>query len=104
MYQQTNGPKGPGPEYNEYSQILLKLIHLRQTDYDRFMDELYVAVTGHFRSVIHDKTPVEEKLQAIDTMIKHFIKSGEQYEKCADLQKLRAELTDQLKAKELVHA
>jgi len=95
--------KAGGEEY-EYSQILLKLIHLRKTDYDKFMDELYVAVTGEFRNIIHDKTPVEEKLQAIDTMKNHFIKSGEQYEKCIELQRLRDELVEVSKLKERVHA
>lgn len=78
-------------ELNKYSQILLELVHLRQTDYDGFMNRLYEAITGEFKEVLHDQTPVEEKSQAIWTMIKHFEKT-EEFEKCADLKKLADEL------------
>jgi hypothetical protein len=84
-------------DLNKYSTILLDLIHLRQTDYDAFMDRLYEALTGEFRDAIHDASPVDEKSQAIWTMIKHFEKT-EEFEKCADLKKLVEEL-DQDKLK-----
>lgn len=74
-------------DLNSYSQILLDLIHLKQTDYDAFMNRLYEALTGEFKDVIHDSSPVSEKAQAIRTMIKHFEKS-EEFEKCAELKKL----------------
>lgn len=74
-------------DFNSYSKILLDLIHLRNTDYDAFMDRLYEALTGEFKDAIDDKSPVEEKTQAIWTMINHFSKR-EEYEKCADLKKL----------------
>jgi hypothetical protein len=74
-----------------YSEILLELIRLRETDYDGFMDRLYEALAGEFRDVVHDGSPKEEKRQAIWTMISHFEKK-EQYEKCADLKKLSEEL------------
>lgn len=72
---------------NSYSKILLDLIHLRQTDYDAFMNRLYEALTGEFKDVIHDSSPVNEKSQAIWTMIKHFEKN-EEFEKCAELKRL----------------
>lgn len=72
---------------NGYSKILLDLIHLRQTDYDAFMNRLYEALTGEFKDVINDSSPVDEKSQAIWTMIKHFEKQ-EEFEKCAELKKL----------------
>ena len=79
------------PNKRNYHDILLELIQLRETDYDAFMDRLYEALAGEFRDVVHDKTPVEEKKQAIWTMIEHF--SGkEQYEKCADLKRLSEEI------------
>lgn len=76
---------------NSYSKILLDLIHLRQTDYDAFMNRLYEALTGEFKDVINDSSPVSEKSQAIWTMIKHFEKN-EEFEKCAELKKLADEL------------
>lgn len=78
-------------DLNKYSKILLDLVYLRQTDYDAFMNRLYEALTGEFRDVINDQTPVEEKSQAIWTMIKHFEKN-EEFEKCADLKKLADQL------------
>lgn len=78
-------------DLNNYTKILLDLIHLRQTDYSAFMNRLYEALTGEFKDVIHDKSPVEDKTQAIWTMIKHFEKN-EEFEKCADLKKLADEL------------
>ena len=81
-------------DLNNYTKILLDLIHLRQTDYDAFMNRLYEALTGEFKDVIHDSSPVEDKTQAIWTMIKHFEKN-EEFEKCADLKKLADELNPQ---------
>lgn len=81
-------------DLNKYSKTLLDLVHLRQTDYDAFMDRLYEALTGEFKEVINDRTPVEEKSQAIWTMIKHFEKN-EEFEKCADLKKLSDQLNSQ---------
>ena len=78
-------------DLNNYTKILLDLIHLRQTDYSAFMNRLYEALTGEFKDVIHDKSPVEDKTQAIWTMIKHF-EENEEFEKCADLKKLADEL------------
>jgi hypothetical protein len=57
---------------------------------------LYEALTGEFKDVIHDSSPVEDKTQAIWTMIKHFEKN-EEFEKCADLKKLADELDPQYK-------
>lgn len=78
-------------DLNRYSKILLDLVYLRQTDYDAFMDRLYEALTGEFKDVINDQTPVEEKSQAIWTMIKHF-EQNEEFEKCAGLKKLADKL------------
>ena len=33
---------------NKYHQILLELLHLRETDYDLFVDKLYDAITNEF--------------------------------------------------------
>lgn len=74
-------------ELDKYSKILLDLIHLRQTDYDAFMNRLYEALTSEFKDVINDTNLVSEKSQALWTMIKHFEKK-EDFEKCAELKKL----------------
>lgn len=94
MQQQPN-------DSSKYSKIMLELVHLRQTDYDAFMDKLYEALTGEFRGAVHDAAPPEEKNQAIWTMIDHF-KKTEQYEKCANLKTLAAEMN--ITRPELEHA
>lgn len=78
-------------ELSNYTQIILDLIHLRETDYTAFMNRLYEALTGEFREAIHDPAPAEEKSQAIWSMIKHFEKT-EEFEKCANLKKLVEEI------------
>jgi hypothetical protein len=83
---------------NGYSKILLDLIYLRQTDYAAFMERLYEALTGEFKDVINDASPVEEKSQAIWTMIKHF-EENEEFEKCAELKKLADKLDPSLNTK-----
>jgi hypothetical protein len=78
-------------DLNQYSRILLDLIHLRQTDYDAFMNRLYEALTGEFKDALYDKSPIEEKSQAVWSMIKHFEKQ-EEFEKCASLKKMIEEI------------
>jgi len=78
-------------DLNQYSRILLDLIHLRQTDYDAFMDRLYEALTGEFKDALYDTSPIEEKSQAVWSMIKHFEKQ-EEFEKCASLKKIIEEI------------
>lgn len=78
----------PTPKYH---QILLELIKLRETDYDAFMEKLYEALAGEFRDVVNDGSPMAEKSQALNTMIKHF-SDREEYEKCADLKKMMDQL------------
>ena len=65
----------------------MELIHLREKDYDGFMNKLYDALSGEFKDMINDPAPVTEKERAIWTMIDHFAEK-EEYEKCAELQKL----------------
>jgi len=78
-------------DLNQYSRILLDLIHLRQTDYDAFMNRLYEALTGEFKDALYDTSPIEEKSQAVWSMIKHFEKQ-EEFEKCASLKKIIEEI------------
>ena len=91
MSTDQNNDQASQESINRYSQILLDLVHLRSTDYDAFMDKLYEALTGEFRTAIYDGSPVTEKTKAIWTMIDHF-KATEQYEKCASLKRLADEL------------
>ena len=69
---------------SKYQKILMELVHLREKDYDGFMDRLYSALSGEFKDMVQDPAPVEEKSQALRTMIQHF-QDKEEYEKCAVL-------------------
>jgi len=55
------------------------------------MDRLYEALTGEFKDALYDTSPVEEKSQAVWSMIKHFEKQ-EEFEKCASLKKMIEEI------------
>jgi hypothetical protein len=76
-----------------YHDLLLELINLRETDYDKFMDKMYEALAGEHREVINDGTPATEKKTALWTMIQYF-QTKEEYEKCAELKKLAESLKD----------
>jgi hypothetical protein len=71
----------------KYQSTLVDLVKLRYADYDAFMDRLYEALRGDYKDAINDATPVGNKKQALATMIDHF-QEKEEYEKCAELQKL----------------
>jgi hypothetical protein len=63
-----------------YKDLLLELMHLKQTDYDSFMQKLYEAVSGEFKDALHNNDPVTEKAKALITMIQYF-QGREEYEK-----------------------
>lgn len=78
-------------EPNNHQSTLTDLVKLRYADYDAFMDRLYEALHGEFKDAVNDATPADNKKQALATMIEHF-QEKEEYEKCAELQKLIKQL------------
>jgi hypothetical protein len=74
-----------------YHEILMELIVLREQNYELFMEKLYEALSGEFRGMVHDTSPIEEKLQALDSIRVHF-QAREEYEKCAEIKKMFEEL------------
>jgi hypothetical protein len=87
MQTEMNEPK------KTYHDLLLELMKLRETDHVQFMEKLYEALSGEYKDVINDGTPVTEKRDAIWIMIKHF-ETREEFEKCAKLKKLSESLKD----------
>ena len=81
----------PMQDVPKYQSALVSLVKLRYTDYDAFMERLYEALRGDFKDAIHDLTPVEGKQQALATMIDYF-QDREEYEKCAELKKIKDSL------------
>jgi hypothetical protein len=81
-------PKNKKPSYQ---QMLFELLQLRESDYEGFMQKLYEALSGDFRQMVNDDSPLDEKSQALRTMIEHF-EVREEYEKCAILKEMLDEL------------
>ena len=75
------------------SQVLAKLVQLRHTDLEAFMNLLYSALQKELKGAIFDETPIEDKRAALDSMIQHFT-DREEYEKCAVLRDLNLSLTN----------
>ena len=69
----------------------MELIVLREENYELFMEKLYEALSGEFRGMVHDSSPIEEKLRALDSIRVHF-QEREEYEKCAEIKKMTSEL------------
>lgn len=67
---------------NKYHQILLELLHLRETDYDLFVDKLYDAITNEFSKYFKEEL-VKDKdhRETLKIMIDHYEKR-EEYERC----------------------
>jgi len=87
------------PKDKAYKDLLLELMHLKQTDYDSFMQKLYEAVSGEFKDALHNNDPVTEKAKALNTMIQYF-KGREEYEKCAELKKMADSLNAEVVKKQ----
>jgi hypothetical protein len=84
-------PKNKKPTYQ---QMLFELLELRENDYDGFMQKLFEALSGDFRDMVNDHSPLDEKSQALKTMIGHF-EAREEYEKCAALKTMLDELNQE---------
>lgn len=78
-------------DVTKYSQAILELVNLRQTDYDAFMEKLYELLTGDLKEAVYDASPVEEKTEAIWTMMEYF-SNKDDFEKCSVLKKIKEDL------------
>ena len=85
-------------EDSAYQDLLLELMTLKKTDYDKFMAKLYEAVSGEFKDALHNNDPIDKKEKALNTMIQYF-QDREEYEKCAELKKM----ADSLNAESLTN-
>ena len=73
-----------GPEF-----IRSLLLMLEQTDYKQFMDLSYHVLMQQPSTIIKRADPDNTKKEGIDKLIQYF-EGEEEYEKCANLQKLKA--------------
>ncbi|MFA7157029.1 MAG: hypothetical protein WC123_04980 [Bacilli bacterium] len=72
---------------DKYNDLIIELINLREQDYNKFMDKLYEAITGEFKSILNDDSSIAKKINSLNTMIFHF-EDKEEYEKCAKIKEL----------------
>lgn len=77
--------KGKGFGDNFIKSLLLTLEH---TNFDEFMKLSYAVMIQSPSVVLKRDDSTETKVDAINTMIKHF-EEKEEYEKCTNLQKLK---------------
>ena len=68
--------------------LLSELIELRNTDIDSFMERMYEALNTVFQDSVTNKNSREDKLKAIETMVKYLDKY-EEYEKCSRLLEIK---------------
>ena len=62
--------------------LLVELIQLKETDYDKLMDKLYIAMTTEFSNILRDELlKDEEHKNTLKSMISYF-ENKEEYEKC----------------------
>ena len=60
----------------------MELLHLRETDYDLFIDKLYDAITNEFSKYFKEEIIKDKEHQdTLKIMIDHYEKR-EEYEKC----------------------
>jgi hypothetical protein len=75
-----------GPEF-----IRSLLLMLEQTDYKQYMDLSYHVLMQSPSALLKRSDPDEQKIEGINRLIEYFEKE-EEFEKCSDLQKLKAML------------
>ena len=62
--------------------LLVELIELRETNYDKFMEKLYEAVTTEFSDLFRNEIlKQKDHKDTLKSMIK-FFEEKEEYEKC----------------------
>ena len=76
-----------GPEF-----IRSLLLMLEQTDHKQFMDLSYYVLMQSPHIIIKRADPIDRKKEGIDNLKKYF-EEKEEFEKCANLQKLKLMLT-----------
>ena len=78
------------PEYLKY------LAELKKTNYDKYMNLTYMAITQNPDLSIADAAPVDKKTMAIDAVIDYF-ESNQEYEKCGKLKALKDKMLSETK-------
>lgn len=74
-------------------EIIRNMLELRERDPDAFADLFLEIIRNYPEVAIEDAAPAEEKLAAIDRILKHY-ELKESYEECAFLFTIRKKIED----------
>lgn len=80
------------PLYDE--ELLKTLLELREKDFDGFMNLVLSSLKKHPEVALEDRAPVESKLKALTSMLKHY-EENESYEDCAFLRDLKESIENE---------
>jgi hypothetical protein len=73
---------------NNFEENPLKVIfELRNSSRQMMMEAIYTAIVNNEMGALKSPSPLEEKIEAIETVIKFFVQV-EEYEKCNELKKV----------------
>lgn len=74
-------------------EFIAKLEELKEKDIDGFMSLVLLSLKTHPDTAVEDNVPVEHKVKAMKTVLKHF-EEREDYEDCAFLRDLQKRIED----------
>lgn len=74
-------------------ETIQKMLELRDQDPDGFADLFFEMIKQYPEIAIADSAPTEDKLAAIDRILKHY-EAKEIYEKCAFLFEIKKKIED----------
>lgn len=74
-------------------EFIRKLEELKGKDMDAFMEIVFYALSEHQDFAVEDDVPIENKMEAMTKVMKHFERK-EEFEKCAFLRDLKQRIED----------
>lgn len=74
-------------EFDELDNPLKVIFELRNSSREMMMEAIYLAIVNNEMGALKSPSPIEEKVEAIETVIKFFVEL-EEYEKCKELKKV----------------
>ena len=74
-------------EINNSVESIAFIEQLKSSSKEIMMELIYKAIIENEMGALNNSTPVEEKIAALETVIKYFVEK-EQYERCHELKKI----------------
>jgi hypothetical protein len=73
--------------FEELENPMSVISKLKNSSRQLMMEAIYQAIVGNVMGALKNDAPVEEKVEAVETVIKFFVEL-EEYEKCNELKKV----------------